>query len=156
MCYAERHHFIYHNEMITIGDSPYWSVTYEKLDVVNAWMRQPNCTFVWRIDSDVMIVDTSYSILSHLRSIKGVPDPVIGMTDHHAVINNGGFLTSIAWSAWASFFQAWKPISLGPCRYTDNGSMWEMLLNILHARLKRKDCPKSGQHFQYFFRDKLQ
>lgn len=141
VCFAQHHGYVYYNHALR-PPSPGMPVTLSKVTIVEEWMREPNCSWVWWADSDVLFVDMEYSIARHLRSEPAAPDAKVVMTDHHAAINNGGFLIATDWAEWPAFFRAWHEAkNRHAYPFTDNGSMWEVLLQFFAPNYKKYSCP---------------
>ena len=116
VCYAESQGLIYHNKQLTLPP-PGVPPTHSKLGVVEGWMhKRHRCAWVWWVDSDVTMVNMNYSIRAHLSS-----SDALVMTDHHAALNNGGFLFSTSWPRWSEFFAAWHAATARNYPFTDNG-----------------------------------
>lgn len=133
--YAKNHRLLYSNECFASrnGVPP----TYNKISVVEKWVRSQLCRWLWWVDSDIAFVNMNYNISNTIdrRSF-------LIMTDHHAALNNGAFVIDTKWSRLSDFLQSWKLANLLGYPFTDNGSMLESIMQFFFPIYKRYTCPK--------------
>ena len=164
-CYARRHGLQQRTEIVAPFAEPHpvrsaalarLPLTFRKIDAVAQALREDSAgwcahrEWVAWFDADLFIVDASRRLSSWLEpgdSGDGAGSlPMLVMTDHSAMLNNGAFL--LRRSAWArqQFLPLWRNLSRSRTvhwPFTDNGAMLEAILRSFVPGYAPLSCSRS-------------
>ena len=164
-CYARRHGLQQRTEVVApfAETHPVRSaalarlpITFRKIDAVAQALQEEGAgwcahrEWVAWLDADLFIVDASRRLSSWLEpgdSGDGAGSlPMLVMTDHSAMLNNGAFL--LRRSAWArqQFLPLWRNLSRSRTvhwPFTDNGAMLEAILRSFVPGYAPLSCSRS-------------